>query len=81
MTCREFTDFLIDYFSRTLSTSEQTEFERHLASCPDCVAYLKSYEETIKLGKAACDDADTAVPTEVPEGLVQAILASRRRGL
>ena len=41
--------------------------------------YLKSYEETMRLGKAVFADPDAPVPANVPEELVQAILASRRR--
>jgi anti-sigma factor (TIGR02949 family) len=78
MTCREVIDFLMEYLSGELSASERAEFEQHLAECPDCSAYLKSYEETIKLGKAVFADLDAPVPQDVPEELVQAILASRR---
>ena len=79
MTCREFIDFLMAYLSGELSASERAEFERHLADCPDCSAYLKSYEETIKLGKAVFTELEAPVPQDVPEELVQAILASRRQ--
>jgi len=77
MTCREAIDFLMEYLSGELSTSERAEFEQHVADCPDCSAYLKSYEETIKLGKAVFANPDAPVPQDVPEELVQAILASR----
>jgi anti-sigma factor RsiW len=80
MTCREFIDFLMEYLSGGLSANEWAEFEQHLAECPDCAAYLRSYEETIKLGKAVFADPDAPVPQDVPEELVQAILASRRQG-
>ena len=79
MTCHEVIDFLMEYLSGELSASERAEFEQHLADCPDCSAYLKSYEETIKLGKAVFADLDAPAPQDVPEELVQAILASRRR--
>jgi anti-sigma factor RsiW len=79
MTCRESADFLIEYLSGTLAANERLEFDRHLAHCPDCCAYLKSYEETVKLGKSVFTELDTAVPAKVPEELVQAILASCRR--
>jgi anti-sigma factor (TIGR02949 family) len=79
MTCREVIDFLMEYLSGELSASERAEFEQHLAECPDCIAYLKSYEETIKLGKAVFADPEASVPQDVPEELVQAILASRRQ--
>ena len=79
MTCHEVIDFLMEYLSGELSASERAEFEQHLADCPDCAAYLKSYEETIKLGKAVFANPDAPVPQDVPEELVQAILASRRQ--
>jgi len=79
MTCREFIDFLIDYFEDDLSAREHAEFKDHLVECPDCTEYLKSYAETITLGNAAFADPDAPVPSDVPEVVVQAILASRKR--
>lgn len=78
MTCREFIHFLTEYRSGELSQKQRTKFERHLAECADCLAYLRSYEETITLGKASFADPDAPVPQDVPEELIQAILASRR---
>jgi len=47
MTCREFVDFLLGYLCGELSARERAEFQRHLAECPDCFTYLRSYQETI----------------------------------
>jgi anti-sigma factor RsiW len=69
----------MDYLSGGLSAHERTVFEEHLAECPDCVNYLDTYRETVHLGKAACGPPDEPVPEEVPEELVQAILAARPR--
>jgi anti-sigma factor RsiW len=77
MTCREVTDFLLEYLSGTLAANERTEFELHLLECPDCVTYLRSYQETIQLGKAAFADPEAPVSDDVPEELVQAILSAR----
>ena len=44
--------------------------------CPSCVAYLKTYEQTVLLAKASAQDP---VPDEIPEPLVQAILEARRK--
>jgi hypothetical protein len=52
------------------------EFERHLAVCPSCVAYLRTYEQTVLLAKASAGDP---VPEEIPEPLVKAILEARRK--
>ena len=79
MTCREFSDFLMEYLSGELCAGEREEFERHIADCHDCLAYLRSYEETIRIGKAAFADPDAPMPQDVPEELVRAILVSRRR--
>ncbi len=80
MTCREFADFMADYLSGELSADARVTFEHHLALCANCRNYLTSYEETVKLGKAAFDDEHAAVPAEVPEQLVKGILdASARR--
>jgi anti-sigma factor RsiW len=78
MTCREFADVLLDYLDGVLPEARQACFEEHLAECPDCVAYLATYRETIRLGKAAYSDEE-AVPVGVPEELVQAVLSARRR--
>ena len=79
MTCREFADFLADYLSGELSPGARAQFERHLEVCPNCVAYLSNYRDTIVLGRMAMAGDDAAVPTDVPEDLIKAILASRRR--
>jgi anti-sigma factor RsiW len=80
MTCREFTDFLMDYLDGDLVVGERTRFDQHLAQCPDCVTYLRNYEQTIRLGKTVCKEDHDALGDEVPEELVQAILSARRRG-
>ena len=79
MTCRELVEFLMDYLDGQLSEPERLCFEEHLGECPDCVAYLATYQEAIRLGKEACKVGDDALPPEVPEDLVRAILAARRR--
>ena len=79
MTCRELVEFLMDYLDGVLPEPERSCFEEHLGECPDCVAYLASYQEAIRLGKDACEAGDDAIPAEVPEDLVRAVLAARRR--
>lgn len=80
MMCREVSEFIEEYLSGELSADQRHVFEQHLAACPDCVAYVKSYEEAVKLGKAAFNHPDEEVPTEVPADLVRAILSARHRG-
>jgi anti-sigma factor RsiW len=75
-TCRELVDFVGDYLAGDLPPDVRSAFDAHLAECPDCVAYLRSYEDTIRLARGAGADP---VPAPVPTSLVRAILAARRR--
>lgn len=77
-TCREVIDFLAAYLDGELPERVRSDFERHLTLCPECVHYLESYRETIRLGREAHDGGGPA-PEEVPEELILAILASRVR--
>ena len=79
MTCRELSEFLMEYVSGELPPDQRQAFAEHLEACPECVTYLKSYEDTVKLGKAAFRSPNERVPDEVPEELVQAVLAARRK--
>ncbi len=77
ITCRELTDFLMAYLDGDLSPLERAEFERHLAVCPPCVAYLDTYKQTIQIGKSVCGRPDDPLPRDIPEDLIKAILAAR----
>jgi len=80
MNCREFTEFLHEYLFGNLPAAERTEFDKHLAECPWCVAYLDSYQKTIQLEQAAFSaPADVPPPADAPEELIQAILRARSR--
>jgi anti-sigma factor RsiW len=79
ITCRELIDFLWRYVEEEASEEEKGEFEYHLARCPSCVAYMNTYRQTVALGRAAYEGPDDAVPEDVPEELVAAIVAARRR--
>jgi anti-sigma factor RsiW len=78
VTCREFADFIMSYVSGELSGDPLATFERHLQRCQNCKRYLAGYQESTALGRAAFDDA-AALPDDVPEDLVKAILAARPR--
>jgi Predicted transmembrane transcriptional regulator (anti-sigma factor) len=78
MKCSEFVEFVMEYLEGTLGESERCVFEGHIELCPPCVNYLASYRETVRLGNSICSP-DDEVPNDVPEELVQAILAARKR--
>ena len=75
MTCREFADFVIDYFDGQLDADARAQFDRHLTLCPDCVHYLQQYRDTVQAGKMAFEDE---LPQFVPDDLLRAILEARR---
>jgi anti-sigma factor RsiW len=77
VTCQEVADFLMDYLNGELSQPQRAVFETHLCICPDCVAYMQSYEITIKASKAAWDQVHDRDANDVPEDLIRAILAAR----
>ena len=77
LTCREIADFLADYLDGSLALAERHVVDKHLADCPECAAYLRSYTETIRLARQSRED--DALPAAVPDELVRAILAARHR--
>ncbi|MGL4554851.1 MAG: anti-sigma factor family protein [Gemmataceae bacterium] len=74
MTCREVAEYLMSYLDGELAEGERVAFEEHLKECPDCVVYLATYREAVRLGREACADEGPA-----PEDLVRAILGARDR--
>ena len=78
MTCQEILDFLMHYLDGELPAEQRAYFEEHLGECPCCVDYRRTYQETIRLGRAACAGEEAGCQ-DVPEALIQAILAARRQ--
>lgn len=76
LTCRDVAEFLMAYLDRELEPSQRGAFEAHLAECDECVRYLRAYDRTVRLAKAAGQAPDD--PHDVPERLVRSILAARR---
>jgi anti-sigma factor RsiW len=68
----------MSYRENELPPGERAEFERHLAACPPCQAYLDTYDKTSALAKLSAENDQ--VPPAVPESLIAAILAARASG-
>ena len=77
ITCNEVITFLLAYLSGELPPEKEHEFERHLAVCPSCVAYMKTYRETVKLGRSALTEGAENTPADLSRELVSAILSRR----
>ena len=80
LSCRDFVEFVGDYLEDALEPGQLRGFERHLEICEDCVRFLESYRETVRLGRAAFAPSEEPVPGDVPEDLIQAILDARSAG-
>jgi anti-sigma factor RsiW len=69
LTCSEVVDLLTDYLEGTLSQPARARVDEHLATCPDCTAYVAQLRATIGLlGRLREDD----VPQPVLDELVDA---------
>lgn len=77
MTCRAFEDFIAAYDAGGLRPAQRFVFELHLKVCAECRSYLAAYRRATALGKSAFHDPDSGLPNDVPEDLIEAILAAR----
>lgn len=79
MSCAELDGFVVDYLDGTLPPPQRRIFTLHLLLCRECRSYLERYRRAIALGRAVFQEPTAPVPDDVPEDLVRAILAARRR--
>ena len=77
ITCREFEEFVQGYLDGGLPPRQVKIFEWHLRMCRECREYLAAYRRAIEIGEAMLGSAGNAVPDDVPEDLVRAIMESR----
>ena len=73
ITCRELIDAIAAYLDHELTAQMLADFERHLSVCDSCVAYIATYEKTIRAAKAVAQ-FDERIADEAPQELVEAIL-------
>jgi anti-sigma factor RsiW len=76
VTCRELVAFLMSYLDGKLPEAQHRPFREHLTQCPDCLAYLATYQEAVRLGRSVCTCGDE-IPPDVPPDLIRAILDAR----
>lgn len=77
ITCAEFEAFILDYHEGVLSERQRRIFEYHFTICPTCRTQFTSYLQTIELGQKIFAAGEEALPEEVENELVNAILAAR----
>jgi anti-sigma-K factor RskA len=64
--CREVIDLIMGYVEGTLDPHERRSFEAHIADCRDCWHFLRSYRETVALGRHLQEEE---IPSDVRERL------------
>ena len=69
ITCRQLVELLLDYVSGELPPEHRDLVEKHLGHCPPCVAYVESYQITIKTTRQLAS-------AHLPPGLADRLLAS-----
>lgn len=77
ITCRQFDQFLAGYLNGDLTKNQLRTFENHIALCPMCRAHFETYIASYQLHQRTYGDAENALPDDVPEDLVTAVLEAR----
>lgn len=78
ISCQEFESFVYEYYERQLPEDQRKRFEFHMRICPMCESAFNVYVRTIELTGRVFDSQDELIPDEVPQELVNAMLAARR---
>jgi len=66
MSCKELVDLMADYLEGQLEPDAARDLDRHLADCPPCLNFLKTYRATTRLiREVACEE----IPPELGERL------------
>jgi anti-sigma factor RsiW len=60
LTCKELVELVTDYLEGTLPRSSRRRFERHIARCDGCTAYLEQMRQVIQVLGKLTEDSLTA---------------------
>lgn len=77
--CESFDTFIVDFLDGNLQEDQKLIFTKHLNECPPCKKYLKDYQKSIQLSQAVFSAEQEVDKQEMPEELVQAILAAKQQ--
>ena len=76
ITCEQVTALLIDYVAGDLDPAIMLVLEQHMQNCPDCIAFLHTYQESIRLTRTLRYED---IPGEL-QGRVHAVLRQKLTG-
>jgi anti-sigma factor RsiW len=64
--CRELVELVTAYFEGSLSRRDRRRFERHIAACENCTAYVEQMRLVIEAsGRLTEDDIDQSAREEL----------------
>jgi anti-sigma factor RsiW len=69
LSCRELVELVTEYFEDALSRRDRKRFERHIAGCGACTAYLTQMRATIRATGMLTEEQ---VPEEARRELIAA---------
>jgi anti-sigma factor RsiW len=75
LACADGVPLLMDYLEDVLPAEDRSAVDAHLAGCPRCVAFVKSYRETPRILRAA---TAASMPAERRATLAR-FLSTRKR--
>jgi anti-sigma factor RsiW len=75
-TCQQIADAIVDYVVGEMEEAAHAAFEAHLRICEDCVAFLHTYRETIRVTRTVRSEA---IPAEM-FNRVQQFLRAKTHG-
>jgi anti-sigma factor (TIGR02949 family) len=75
LACRDLVEAVTDYLEGAMPAADRERFERHLAGCDGCAAYLEQLRTSIRLsGRVQAE----SMPPDLREGLLGAFRDWRR---
>ena len=77
MSCEEFEDFVLAYLDGDLSDKQRFLFELHMKVCRECRDYLTAYKAAMEITRTAIEAESRDALKNVPQELVEAIIAAR----
>lgn len=81
LTCRDVGQLLYDYVEKLLEPSVQQALEAHLADCPGCRAFIKTYQQTIHLSHELKDEDLPAELRQKLQRFIETKLTAHRPNL
>ena len=62
ITCQQITALILDYVTGELNAETALAFNAHLRECPDCIAFLSTYQKTVQAARSLRYDS---IPLEM----------------